>query len=120
MNHYLQGAYAPVAHERAISDLTVRGQLPRGLCGTFFRNGPNPSHVFSDRYHWFDGDGMVHALTFDDGRARYLNRWIRTARFEAQQAADRALFAGMRDSRPSDPSVAGMSANPANTPCPIS
>ena len=41
----------------------VRGAVPRDLSGVFLRNGPNPAReplLGVDRYHWFDGDGMIH------------------------------------------------------------
>jgi carotenoid cleavage dioxygenase len=38
------------------------------------------------------GDGMVHALTFADGKAHYRNRWVRTPKYEAEDRAGRAVF----------------------------
>ncbi len=35
-------------------------------------------------HHWFDGDGMLHGVWFENGRARYANRYIRTPDFEAE------------------------------------
>ena len=34
----------------------------------------------SGRYHPFDGDGMLHAMSFQDGQASYRNRFVRTKR----------------------------------------
>ena len=58
--------------------LKVVGELPRELNGTLYRNGPNPQFPPRGAYHWFDGDGMVHAVYFRDGRASYIRRWVRT------------------------------------------
>ena len=44
--------------------------------------------------HWFSGDGMLHGFTLQDGRASYRNRWIRTAKWEAEHAAGRSLISG--------------------------
>ena len=44
------------------------------------RNGPNPVLAPKGMYHWFDGDGMVHAVYFRDGSASYIRRWVRTTR----------------------------------------
>jgi carotenoid cleavage dioxygenase-like enzyme len=47
----------------------VEGNLPAGLSGTLYRNGPNPQFDPRDaNYHWFVGDGMLHAFTVGDGR----------------------------------------------------
>jgi carotenoid cleavage dioxygenase-like enzyme len=77
---YVSGPFAPVADERTLVDLEVRGRLPAELEGLYLRNGPNPWPVPDGRYHWFTGDGMVHGVALGDGRARwYRNRWVRTA-----------------------------------------
>ena len=104
-NPYLEGPFAPVYDEREALDLAVMGELPRGLDGVFLRNGPNPVHAPRGRYHWFDGDGMVHAVSFRDGRASYRNRWIRTEGLDAERRAGRALWPGYME-RP-DPEVPG-------------
>ena len=91
---FLAGNYAPVADELAQGGLEVQGRLPPGLRGTLFRNGPNPRFTPVEPYHWFTGDGMVHAVTLGDGHAAYRNRWVRTPRFLAEEAAGGPLFAG--------------------------
>ena len=48
----------------------IEGQLPEDLRGTFFRNGPGRQRIGGTKYgHWFDGDGMLCAFTFQIGRA---------------------------------------------------
>ena len=91
---FLAGNYAPVDDERNVDDCPVSGRLPDGLRGTLFRNGPNPHVPPAEPYHWFTGDGMVHAITLGDGRAGYRNRWVRTPRFVAEAEAGQPLFAG--------------------------
>jgi carotenoid cleavage dioxygenase-like enzyme len=95
-NPMLEGNYAPVGIECDASDLPVIGKIPAGLNGTLFRNGPNPQFAPIDplRHHWFVGDGMVHALTLDEGRASYRNRWVRTAKWKAEHAAGASLTTG--------------------------
>jgi carotenoid cleavage dioxygenase len=61
-NPYLLGLYAPVSAEIDAEDLTVIGKIPADLNGVYLRNGPNPRYQPEGRYHWFDGDGMVHAV----------------------------------------------------------
>lgn len=83
LNPYLNGLYAPVREEASADRLAVIGEIPRDLRGAYFRNGPNPVTPPAGMHHWFDGDGMLHGVWFEDGRARYANRYIRTADFEA-------------------------------------
>ncbi|MEO6098041.1 MAG: carotenoid oxygenase family protein [Fibrobacteria bacterium] len=113
-NPALQGAFEPWPCEGYIHDLEVAGTLPQDLQGTYYRNGPNPQYVLNERYHLFDGDGMVHAFAFSGGRVRYRNRWVRTEKFELERAAGRSLFGGMLNWW-RDPSVADGSPNLANT-----
>lgn len=104
--------------------LRVEGELPSALNGVYLRNGPNPAHeplLGAHRYHWFDGDGMVHWVRLqgsdndaaeDDtmgagatssasaSRASYGRRYIRTNGFQQEEAAGRALYTGLRDINP--------------------
>ena len=74
---HLRGNYAPVQQEVTAFDLPLKGAIPRELCGLYLRNGPNPKRGTSP--HWFAGDGMVHGVRVENGRAAwYRNRWVRT------------------------------------------
>lgn len=74
---YLRGNFAPVQEEVTAFDLPVEGSIPPELRGTYLRNGANPRN--GDPGHWFFGDGMLHGVRFEDGRAKwYRNRWVRT------------------------------------------
>ncbi|MEZ4320943.1 MAG: carotenoid oxygenase family protein [Myxococcota bacterium] len=88
-NPYLQGLFAPVVDEIASDTLEIEGELPKELYGAYFRNGPNNRAAPLDRYHWFDGDGMVHGIWFENGQARYRNRYVQTAglALEAEKGA---------------------------------
>jgi carotenoid cleavage oxygenase len=79
VNPYLAGNFAPVRDERDDSGLAVTGAIPPDLDGLLLRNGPNPIlDPDPGRYHWFNGDGMLHGIELAGGRARYRNRWVRT------------------------------------------
>lgn len=101
-NPYLQGNFAPWREEGDAPDLEVTGTIPRELRGTYHRNGPNPAYEPVGRYHWFDGDGMVHAITIADGRARYRNRWVQSTGLREERAAGRATFPGLLDMSPTE------------------
>jgi carotenoid cleavage dioxygenase len=78
-NAYLVGNFAPVRDELTVTDLPVQGRIPPELSGRLFRNGPNPIAPDPASYHWFTGDGMLHAIELRDGKAvSYRNRWVRT------------------------------------------
>lgn len=102
-NPYLLGLYAPVRDEITAEDLEVIGEIPRDLNGVYLRNGPNRRHDAPGRYHWFDGDGMVHAMAFENGRARYRNRWVRTTAFTREEAAGHALWSGVMENPRANP-----------------
>ncbi len=82
VNPYLHGNFGPVLDERSDDhELEVTGVVPPDLNGRLLRNGPNPAVVADDEadYHWFSGDGMIHAISLAGGKATgYRNRWVRT------------------------------------------
>jgi carotenoid cleavage dioxygenase len=72
--------YAPVTDELTEFDLPVEGAIPAELDGWYLRNGPNPRQATA---HWFTGDGMIHGVRLEGGRAAwYRNRWVRTDSFK--------------------------------------
>ncbi len=81
-NKYLSGNYAPVAEEVTAFDLQVIGQLPPELSGRYLRNGPNPLKVDNpETHHWFTGDGMVHGVRLNEGKAEwYRSRYVGSRR----------------------------------------
>jgi carotenoid cleavage dioxygenase-like enzyme len=101
-NPFLQGNFGPWRVEGVADALVVVGAIPRELNGTYYRNGPNPAFEPPGRYHWFDGDGMIHAITFEDGRARYRNRYVLSSGLREERAAGRAVFGGLLDLDPSE------------------
>jgi len=94
-NPYLLGAYAPVFEEIVATDLTVIGEIPKDINGSYVRNGPNPKFEPKGHYHWFDGDAMLHAIQLENGKATYRNRWIRTTNFKEEAAAGKSLWQGL-------------------------
>src|SRR5690606_33760483 len=63
--------------------------------GIYIRNTHNQVHEALDIYHPFDGDGMLHAIHFEDGKATYRNRFVQTTGFLAEQAAGKSLWPGL-------------------------
>ncbi|MEV0247664.1 carotenoid oxygenase family protein [Nocardia sp. NPDC050712] len=115
-NPYLAGPYAPTQDEVTVADLPVlHGEVPADLDGVYVRNGPNPQFAPMGRYHWFDGDGMLHAVHFENGKASYRNRYVRTAEFEAERAAGTALWRGVIEPWDDNPPGDRRERNSANT-----
>ncbi|MFG0333112.1 MAG: carotenoid oxygenase family protein [Maioricimonas sp. JB049] len=96
-NFFLSENFAPVHEEITSQALPIRGKLPADLNGMFLRNGPNPQFPPVGNYHWFDGDGMIHCIRFAEGRASYLNRYVRTTGWKKERAAGKALWRGFAD-----------------------
>lgn len=96
-NPFLQGPFRPNFREYTADtdSLTVLGELPRDLHGIFVRNTHNQVHEPMGLYHPFDGDGMLHAVHFENGKATYRNRFVRTTGFLAEQGAGQSLWPGL-------------------------
>lgn len=103
--------------DRAAAALRIEGRWPAGLQGTLYRNGPGLMSRGGERYrHWFDGDGLVQAWTFEGGRARHQARFVQTAKFKAEQQAGRFLLPALGTAIPPQlPIQNSDSLNVANT-----
>ncbi len=78
-NPFLTGIHVPMHAELTLDDLPVTGQVPAGLDGRYLRMGANPVSPDGAGHHWFLGDGMVHGIALENGKAPwYRNRWIRS------------------------------------------
>lgn len=88
----LEGNFSPVDECPAHHNLPVEGVLPSCLDGVYVRNGPNPQFFPTGRHHLFDGDGMLHAVSFNAGSVSYACRYTRTYRFMEEERHGRAFF----------------------------
>ncbi|MGX1305500.1 carotenoid cleavage dioxygenase-like enzyme [Amorphus suaedae] len=103
---HLSGVFTPVAREIDVADLTVvAGRIPEDLSGAYMRNGPNPLFQPLSYTYPLDGDGMVHAVYFDNGRARYRNRFVETRELAVERRAGRAVWGGLMAPMPIDPAL---------------
>ncbi len=94
----LTGPYAPLSDESVWTDpQLLSGAIPADLNGVYMRAGPNPRFTPNGRYHPFDGDGMVHAAQFRNGRVTVRNRWVRTEAWAREDAAGAAAHWGIRE-----------------------
>ncbi len=84
----------PNEHEYWIDD--IEGEIPQALQGTLFRNGPGLFEINGQKnHHPFDGDGMVCAIAFDQGRVHFRNRFVRTEGFLREQEEGKILYRGV-------------------------
>ncbi|MBK6801294.1 carotenoid oxygenase family protein [Novosphingobium sp.] len=82
---FLTGIHTPMTEERTLHDLKVTGTIPAELSGRYVRIGPNPFKPDPRGHHWFIGDGMVHGVRIQDGKALwYRNRYIRSQELEGK------------------------------------
>lgn len=109
-SRFLSGNFAPVEEELRVQNLQVVGKIPAALRGTLVRNGPNPRFQPQGRYHWFDGDGMLHAVSFTDAGVHYQNRFVETEGFLKEKKVGRALYRGLLE--PPDVAMALAGLNP--------
>ncbi len=112
---FLRGYYAPLNAECDAANLQVTGELPRELFGTLYRNGPNPQFAPRGPYHWFGGDGMLHAFHVENGRVSYRNRWVRTPKWELEHAEGEGLSDAFGSPMGSDPRIVALDSTVANT-----
>lgn len=88
----LTGNFAPIRMECDLDDVIIRGEIPRDLSITYYRNGPDPQFPPKGDHHWFAGDGMLHMFVIEDGRVRYRNRWVRTVKWQLERRERRSLY----------------------------
>jgi carotenoid cleavage dioxygenase-like enzyme len=90
----IERAFAAAPEEASYGLRRVEGEVPRGLRGTYYLNGPARFARGGRRYrHWLDGDGMVCSLRFggDEG-VRFTARFVRGAKLVAEEEAGRPVF----------------------------
>lgn len=108
LSPYLAKGFEPIRMECECAHLTIEGQIPEELDGTFYRIGPSPQFPPRGIYNPLNGDGMVHAFDIHRGRVSYRNRWVRTQQWKIDREVGRAMFGTSGNPADSDPSVAAM------------
>ncbi|MDB9303839.1 carotenoid oxygenase family protein [Nodularia spumigena CS-591/12] len=88
------GAIAQPATEFPLTPLPIlSGQLPEGLRGTLYRNGPGRLERGGiPMGHWFDGDGAILAVNFTDTGVTGVYRYVQTAGYQEETAAGKLLY----------------------------
>lgn len=95
------GYETPVSADMQTGPLEVTGKLPRDLHGVLYRNGPAMHDRGAGRYaHKWDGDGMIQAFRFADGTVTHTGRFVRTKKFQAEEAAGEYLLSAFGSAVP--------------------
>ncbi|QEY32299.1 Apocarotenoid-15,15'-oxygenase [Synechococcus sp. RSCCF101] len=72
------------------------GSIPPEIEGCLYRNGPGRLERAGQWvHHPFDGDGMIAAVRFADGKARFSNRFVRTEGWQQEEQEGRFLYRGV-------------------------
>lgn len=101
-------------HDYRVSADEIEGEIPEAVRGTFYHIGPGRNRIGGQTFgHWFDGDGMVHAITLDDSGVHYRNRFVRTPKYRAEIRAGRIVKRSIGHNAPGG-ILANMGRLPAN------
>ena len=111
-NPFLQGNYAPVQDELNVENLEIEGEIPQDLSGVYMRNGPNPAYEPISYTYPFDGDGMLHAVYLEEGKAHYRNRFVETRGLQVERRAGHAVYGGIFNPIMPDPALIGTNGEP--------
>jgi all-trans-8'-apo-beta-carotenal 15,15'-oxygenase len=112
----LERAFALIPEEGSYALSRISGQIPAYVRGTYYLNGPARfSRGGLACRHWLDGDGMVAALRFDESGVHFTNRFVRSAKWTAEEEAGRPLFRTFGTAFPGDRLLRGIAlASPVN------
>ncbi len=89
-----KGPFQPMRFEATVEECIVtHGEIPRDLSGGIYRTGPCWKRPTSQgTTPLLAMDGMVQGLVFENGRADFRNRWVRTPKYMLEDRYGRGMF----------------------------
>jgi carotenoid cleavage dioxygenase len=109
------GLYKPSRIEANVIDLEIEGTVPPEINGIFYQVSPDPQYPpMLGKDIFFNGDGLVSAFHFEQGRVNIRRRYVQTDRLKAQYREGRSLNGIYRNVYTNDP-LAAENNNTANT-----
>jgi all-trans-8'-apo-beta-carotenal 15,15'-oxygenase len=114
--HPWSGGFRSLEEEHDAPVDLIDGAVPQWLRGTLYRNGAGRNALGGQWFaHWFDGDGMITAIRFADGRVHFRNRYVATDNYRVETEAGRIRNRGFGKMRPG-----GVLANALRQPANVS
>ncbi|WAT17539.1 carotenoid oxygenase family protein [Aurantiacibacter sp. MUD11] len=98
----------PMRFEADVYECEVEGEIPEVLQGAYYRTGGDRQYPTLEDDIILNGDGMVSAFWFEDGRVSFRSRYVQTERLKAERAARRRLYGHYRNKYTDDPSVSNL------------
>jgi all-trans-8'-apo-beta-carotenal 15,15'-oxygenase len=84
-----------------IPPVNIIGKIPPELNGTLLRNGPGLNEIYGKKVlHPIDGDGMIVALTFLNGRVHLKTKFVKTKHRIEETEAGKYLYRGTFGTNP--------------------
>lgn len=86
----IKKAYSSQYQELLLENLTVDGEIPLWLSGSFISNGPAQFEVGDTPLtHWFDGFSMLKKFDFQAGKVSFQNRFLQSQQYVSSKAKGR-------------------------------
>lgn len=74
--------YQTQYNELMLDNLSISGEIPKCLSGSFISNGPAQFEIKETYFkHWFDGFAMLKKFTFKSGRISFQNRFLHSQQY---------------------------------------
>lgn len=88
------GPFKPMRYETTVEDCVVtHGEIPKDLFGGAYRVGATWNRTCRQGTHGlYSLDAMVHSLLFENGKASFRNRWLKTPKYLLERMHGRGMF----------------------------